>query len=152
MRRFLLALCTIAPAWLSGGALADDYYGSPHERGGHYGGHGYGGNQNAYRPDFYADFYRRYLVFLRECRQHFNFHRELRALRDTSPYGYGDPYEARDEREALRATHDLWHRDHPYATYCPSYRQYHGWAQSRGRQAWGEGYGWGGYRSDYWAR
>ena len=160
MAKLMLATCVVAAALFAGTAQAGDYYG-----GGYYGnpgyyggGYGYGDQsydpyrgspQGYYRRDFYADFYQRYLAFLQECRQHLAFHRELRDLREETPYGYGDPYSARDQHQALRATHDLWHRDHPYATSCPSYGEYYNWARYRGGYN-ANGYSWGGYPTDYW--
>ena len=161
MKSMILAACVAAMMTLGASASAHGYGSGYGGQGyGGYGGQGYGdyGNQGyggydgnyGYRRDYYADFYQRYLAFLRECRQHMAFHRELRELREETPYGYGDPYNLRDQRQAMRATHDLWHRDHPYATQCPSYGAYYNWARYRGYDA--NSYGWGGYRNDYWTR
>ena len=156
MRNVLLAALVAVPLVFGASASAHDGYDGYNNNSDYY---GPGGNTNSnepyggygYQRDFYAEFYQRYLAFLRECRAHLAFHRDLRDLRWRSRHAYGDPYGARDADLAGRATHDLWHRDHPYANNCPTYREYYGWARGRRDLGW-SGYGWGGYPNAYWRR
>jgi hypothetical protein len=125
----LLAACVAVPLALaaSASARADDYYGGRYSGGyeGRYdGGNGYDG-YGGYRSDHYGDFYRRYLSFLRECRKHRRLHGELKGLHgEAHDEGFEYRGQHRDTHDALGATHQQYHQNHPLSNYCPSYSEY----------------------------